>query len=259
MTRRDSAGNERPTGGEAVQFHDDIASEWDEKYLCGGFARRARWFSDRVLPSLKGEGRWLDVGCGTGYFTRLMSAQGLSVIGVDASPAMVERAELIALASPGTNRIDFQRVETAERLPFADNSMAGCVCLSVIEYLDRPEACFDELARVTKPGGLLVISVPNRYSPLRAVQRLAALMLGKATSLPLKYRALSKFDMSREELRAALEQRGFDQIQILGFDRVLPTPVLSIVPPGLMYAIAVKGAVTPREGSVSPQVAASPS
>ena len=78
------------SAGAAVAYHDEIASGWDNRYLRGAFARRAAFFRDRILPQLPREGIWLDVGCGSGYFSRIMARRGSRVIGYDGSQAMLE-------------------------------------------------------------------------------------------------------------------------------------------------------------------------
>jgi 2-polyprenyl-6-hydroxyphenyl methylase/3-demethylubiquinone-9 3-methyltransferase len=63
----------------------------------------------------------------------------------------------------------FEVVPTVETLPFPDQSFDGVLCLSVLEYVDDPERCLSEFTRIIKPGGVLLVSVPNRFSLLRMV------------------------------------------------------------------------------------------
>jgi hypothetical protein len=50
-----------------------MADAWDAKYQIGGFRRRAEFIKKRMLPKDMGTGHWLDAGCGSGYFGRLLA------------------------------------------------------------------------------------------------------------------------------------------------------------------------------------------
>lgn len=60
-------------------------------------------------------------------------------------------------------------------LPFADDAFGGVVCAVSVQYLTRPVEVFREVARVTRPGGPVVVSFSNRCFPTKAV---AAWLLG---------------------------------------------------------------------------------
>jgi ubiquinone/menaquinone biosynthesis C-methylase UbiE len=83
-------------------------------------------------------------------------ASGVRVVAVDVS------AEELALNAD----VDLTVVaDVTERLPFGDNEVDLVVSRSVIEHLRRPQAFFDEAARVLKPGGLTIHVVPSRFAP----------------------------------------------------------------------------------------------
>lgn len=62
--------------------------------------------------------------------------------------------------------------DVTARLPFADNEVDLVVSRSVIEHLRRPEAFFDEAARVLKSGGLTIHVVPSRFAPFAIANQL---------------------------------------------------------------------------------------
>jgi SAM-dependent methyltransferase len=99
----------------------------------------------------------LDAGCGTGYGCRLLAMGGArGVIGVDVAGSVLEAAlggmpESVRL-QPGDLR----------KLEFADDEFGLVVCFEVIEHVEEPLTVLDELVRVLAPGGLLLISSPNR-------------------------------------------------------------------------------------------------
>jgi ubiquinone/menaquinone biosynthesis C-methylase UbiE len=95
--------------------------------------------------------RILDLGCGNGWATRLLarSAPGATAIGVDASPAMVARAE--ALHSL-TIRARYE-VAAFEALPFGDGKFERVFSMEAIYYAADLERALGEIARVLAPGG----------------------------------------------------------------------------------------------------------
>ena len=106
----------------------------------------------------------LDAGCGAGYGCAiLLDAGAARCVGVDISPEAVEAAS----ESHGEREgIEFV-VGDVGQLPFADDSFDLVTCFETIEHVEAQERVVAELARVLRPGGLLVISSPNRseYPP----------------------------------------------------------------------------------------------
>jgi ubiquinone/menaquinone biosynthesis C-methylase UbiE len=107
----------------------------------------------------------LDLGCGTGEGTSRIHAEGMTVIATDLSLEMVRTA---------VRRFPVLRgcVADAAGLPFASERFDIVQSLGVLEYIGPYEQAVRELRRVLKPGGILVISVPNRQSLFRQLHRL---------------------------------------------------------------------------------------
>ena len=116
----------------------------------------ARWErAEYLLQSRVPEGASiLDLGCAFGYGTSKL-ARHYTVTGMDASQEYIERAQL------SYPHIRFLH-GSAEALPFADASFDAAVMLDVLEHVSDEAAVLAELARVLKPGGWVVISVPHR-------------------------------------------------------------------------------------------------
>jgi len=114
----------------------------------------------RLAASLVSGFEVLDAGCGEGYGSAMLADAGGTVVGVDLEPDVVEHA---------TVRYPRVRFQTADllALPFPDESFDAVVSLQVIEHLQRAREFVSECARVLRPGGLLVLSTPNRitFSP----------------------------------------------------------------------------------------------
>ena len=99
----------------------------------------------------------LDVGCGTGEDVRTIAGRtlGVSVIGIDASGDKVREARARTLGLP--RPVDF-RVGDACALPFEDETFDACRADRVFHHLVDPGKALAEMARVTRPGGRVVVS-----------------------------------------------------------------------------------------------------
>jgi len=99
----------------------------------------------------------LDVGCGAGWMTRRLGkkAPGAQAVGIDASPAMIARADEV---SDWTSRARFERM-TIEDIDFPDGRFDHVVALDALEYVEDAAAAAASLARVTKEGGRLELVV----------------------------------------------------------------------------------------------------
>lgn len=93
-------------------------------------------------------GRFLDIGCGSGYGLEAASAHGFDCIGTELYSGFIEVCRAKGLhVVPGT----------AEGIRFPDASCAVVSLDDVLEHLDQPFAYLDEIARVLQPGGILYI------------------------------------------------------------------------------------------------------
>lgn len=105
----------------------------------------------------------VDVGSNAGYYAHLLSEFGFrDVLGVDVVPAMVERAEAaFGRATPG-RAVRF-RLEGVEALPTTP-TFDFLLCTEVIEHTERPLETIHRLALALAPGGVAIVSLPNRLS-----------------------------------------------------------------------------------------------
>ena len=95
-------------------------------------------------------GLYLDIGCGTGNYTDTLQRKGFDFIGIDPSPKMLEQAR------SKNQKIDW-RIGTAEDTGLSEHSVDGIIGSLTIHHWTDLNLAFQELFRLMKPGGNLVI------------------------------------------------------------------------------------------------------
>ena len=146
-----------------------IFDDWPEKYdlwfetPIGRLIKQHE--SDLILEMLrpeKGE-RILDAGCGTGVFTLGVLAAGALIVGLELSLPMLLRGAKKMKEHP------FHPVRgDMTKLPFAENEFDKAVSVTAIEFIEDGKTAINELLRVTKPGGCVVVATLNSLSPWAA-------------------------------------------------------------------------------------------
>ncbi|HZQ14669.1 MAG TPA: class I SAM-dependent methyltransferase [Pseudolabrys sp.] len=116
------------------------------------------------LSGLGPGARVIDVGCGSGAFTEVLSRRGFQASGLDIS------SKLIALAKRKFPAIDFYEGD-AERLPFDAGRFDGVLLSGLIHHFPDQRALAAEVFRVLKPGGRFVAFDPNRMNPFMWLYR----------------------------------------------------------------------------------------
>ena len=102
----------------------------------------------------------LDVGCGGGILSEAMARAGARVLGIDLSQAVLDVAELHALA--GKIEVEYKSI-AAEQLAMQQPAAFDLVtCMELLEHVPDPAAAVAALAALVKPGGDVVVSTLNR-------------------------------------------------------------------------------------------------
>jgi ubiquinone/menaquinone biosynthesis C-methylase UbiE len=202
---------------EAVQFHGQLAAQWEQKYRRRSFAYRQKVVEKCLAGiSLKAT-TWLDAGCGTGTLSRWLAEQGCRVEAVDAADEMLRVARQLTSQACKALPVSFGHVKTIEALPFPANSFDGVLCSSVLEYVPNPRACLHELARVLCPNGVLLISVPSARSIVRMFLK-GAHACTTLTGRPWpRYLSISKHEYSVSEFQELLKAAGLKMRSFLCF------------------------------------------
>lgn len=108
----------------------------------------------------------LDVGCGVGHWGQLLAHvlhHDANVEGVDRDPLWVEKASVRAAAHGLSDRFHY-RAASVEALPFATASFDLVTCQTLLIHTPDAGAAIDEMIRVTRPGGLILVSEPNNLA-----------------------------------------------------------------------------------------------
>jgi len=147
--------------------------------------------------------RVLDVGCGTGTVLGVLTqAFGVTGVGIDASPKMIEAARREALD------VAELHVGPADDLPFADASFDAALMRLVVHLVDRPTV-FGETLRVLRPRGRLVITTsdPDAFASYWMAPYFPSYVELDRVRFP-----------SGKALRRELAAAGFRSIQVVRFD-----------------------------------------
>jgi 2-polyprenyl-3-methyl-5-hydroxy-6-metoxy-1,4-benzoquinol methylase len=147
------------------------------------------------LPS---EARVLDVGVGEGYGSRLLAASGRWVVGVDVDPDTVFHAS--RRTAPGGASF---ALSGGCELPFPAGSFDAIVSFQVIEHIKDDRGFVGELARVLRPGGIALLTTPNRALRLAPGQR--------------PWNRFHQREYAQEDLRSLLSG-AFSAVDVLGVD-----------------------------------------
>lgn len=135
------------------------------------------WTGERYLPWVEGEGlhyehlhryrfakefvrgkHVLDMACGEGYGSFILSEDAESVVGVDISPACVRHAS----TKYGGERLRFVQGSITD-VPLEEGGAYDVVvCFEALEHIEAHDALMDEVTRVLKPNGVFIVSTPDK-------------------------------------------------------------------------------------------------
>lgn len=139
-----------------------------EKYQSWYETPRGRWISQaeyRLMTRIsrfKAGRSLLDIGCGTGHFSRLFAMDGLSVTGIDTDP------DALAFARDKGGGPRYAKAD-ALALPFKDDSFDYCAAVTSLCFIDKPAAALNEMLRVCRRS--VTLGLLNRRSLLYLMKR----------------------------------------------------------------------------------------
>jgi ubiquinone/menaquinone biosynthesis C-methylase UbiE len=151
---------------------DNISGVWGDLYTRDiTFANYNFVIRKRHVLDLfdKQGGRFLDAGCGTGDFIPDLLARGGQVFALDFAPEMIEQARARVSANGGDRGVQYSVGDVTD-LPFETNYFDAVIGVGLIEYLTDVDSALRQMFRVLKPGGILIVTVPNIVSPFMAYE-----------------------------------------------------------------------------------------
>jgi 2-polyprenyl-3-methyl-5-hydroxy-6-metoxy-1,4-benzoquinol methylase len=141
------------------EFHSSATTIDISKYYTKPYEVKRSKIIEGLIPP--GEKKLaIDIGCGAGYFSRILANKGWRTTALDTDPGNVQSAENYASEILMGDATRILSELPKDRYDFA-------LALEIIEHMPKAhgEALLKAIRRVLKPGGLLLISTPNRFSP----------------------------------------------------------------------------------------------
>lgn len=136
-------------------FYETIAKEFDALINPYDLERRLSIVFDELLPQDLIGLRTLDLGCGSGWFSQRALERGAHVTSLDISTSLARtvhrRTQTCAVAAD------------ALCVPFASGSFDLIISSEMLEHLERPAYGVREIGRLLTPGGVVVLTTPNRH------------------------------------------------------------------------------------------------
>jgi 2-polyprenyl-3-methyl-5-hydroxy-6-metoxy-1,4-benzoquinol methylase len=201
-------------GHTAVSWHSVIAQNFDAAYRTNpNFRERlsvwSKWIDTYARPDFSAA----DLGCGSGVFTLCLSRVCKHVTALDGSGEMISLAKA-KLAENNAHNVSFVENDIKGFSQSSAEKFDIVTCSSVVEYLDDLEGTLQAIAAIVKPGGLLLISSPNKRSFFRRVEPYLHRYIGRP-----RYYKFVKNVLYREDMRSRLEHLGFDIVDFSFYAR----------------------------------------
>jgi len=184
---------------------DPLADSYDKWYAGRRGAMYDRLEKELIVNFLPAEAKGkklLDVGCGTGHWSRFFSEYGFDVTGVDISERMIKIAQGKNIANAS-----FQ-IADGHFLPFADDSFDVTAAITTLEFVRDADAVMTEMTRCTRKTGQILLGVLNRLCKINRQRQ-------KRNSPENPYAGARLFTPA--ELKEFLEPYGQAKIAVGGF------------------------------------------
>ncbi|MDR1120488.1 MAG: class I SAM-dependent methyltransferase [Dysgonamonadaceae bacterium] len=184
------------------------------------WARRVGMLTEFIRPATT----LLELGCGTGYFTKEIATTGAHVTAIDISPELL----VIAKNNVPHPNVSFLQ-ENAYRMTLPNNHFDYVVGSSVLHHLDIRKAVA-EIYRILKDGGIIAFTEPNMMNPQIALQKNIPWLKRRLGDSPDET-AFFRWKISR-----LLRKQGFKKVETRPFDFLHPA-----VPPACIKAVTSAG------------------
>lgn len=173
-----------------------------------------------LVDHIKSGEKVLELGCGTGYFTREIITTGALVTAIDISPDLLE----IAKNEISSRNVTFCE-ENAYQMSFPDEYFDSVIGSSVLHHLDIDKA-LGEIYRVLKPNRVIAFTEPNMMNPQIALQKNIPWLKQKLGDSP------DETAFFRWQVTKLLKRHNFRQINVVPFDFLhpaIPAPLIKTI------------------------------
>ena len=195
--------------GDKKYFYERFAKEFDKRMNMYDLNKRLRIIFEEMLSEGEVSGRsLLDVGCGTGWFSRRALQSGAYVTSLDVGDNLLDevgkKCEGIRTGTPGPVYVKGDVCE----LEFGNDTFDVVIATEVIEHTVNPMKAIQEMYRVLKKDGILVLTVPNKMWHF-------AVTIGNA----LRVRPYEGYEnwVGWNQLRNSMVRTGFEISDMFGF------------------------------------------
>lgn len=200
--------------GEYIKEHGEEIWNWSSPAGKIRWARRCRLFKEFIGSNNR---LVLEIGCGTGLFTKELAATGNTIIAIDISDILIKKAK---------ERVSAQNVRfvvgNAYQSKFQSNTFDFIVGSSCLHHLDVDLALW-EFFRILKPGGGLMFTEPNMMNPQVALTKNIPAIKRRAGDSPDET-AFFRWSIARK-----LRGQRFKDVSVVPFDFLHPGIPLTLL------------------------------
>ena len=199
-------------------FWDNVA--WVYDLFANGINRKAnRALCEAVAQIIQPEDEALECACGTGLLSGVIATRCKSLIATDFSVNMLRRAERKYRNLPN---IRFEPCDIMQ-LPYPDKRFDVVIAANVIHLLDEPEKALQELSRVCRPGGRIILPT--------YMNRSESGKMGGTSRAVKTAGANFKREFTPETYRAFLTNAGYPNAQYTHCEGTIPCEIAVLQKP----------------------------
>jgi ubiquinone/menaquinone biosynthesis C-methylase UbiE len=216
---------------EAWYFQEDTVKNYECFYQTK--YKRADWLEKKLLKemldTLGHSEKLLEIGCGTGHFTRWLNSMGLECYGLDLSHLMLKEAKKLW---PNGSLLQGE----SSCLPFKDKSFDVVAFIACLEYMPDITQVIEEAARVSRKG--IIIGLMNKWS-VPTMRRIIQIKRGKNPYYS-NVRFYSIFDMKHVLKEALHDNYAICFWSTTAFPKIFGDTESALLPFGAFLGISIK-------------------